>query len=126
MARKSDQEIERGLLVVAELGGEYRKASEALKADGIGISAKTLEKWVNHIHTERYAEVRAQVLPQIREQAREKHEDLIERWMVSEQDCRAARERGRRDTRPRPCRRRPQRRYLCRHPRRQGERPIYR
>jgi hypothetical protein len=73
--------VERGLMAMGACNGNSRKAAALLAADGIKLHHTVLWSWARKIHIERYAEIRAQVLPQIRAQAADEHMDLAERMM---------------------------------------------
>jgi hypothetical protein len=66
-------EIQRGLLALACANGNSRKASRDLAEDGIAIPHSTLAKWKTKNHASRYNEIRAEVLPRIREQTGDEH-----------------------------------------------------
>jgi len=80
----STEDIDRGLSAVAFFGGNSRKAHSVLKAQGLEIPRSTLRDWATKTRTERYAELRASVLPEIHAAAAEKHRALAERAMEVE------------------------------------------
>jgi hypothetical protein len=77
--KKTEREIERGLLALAECNGNSRRAAALLKQDGIVLDHSTLAKWANNGHAQRYEEIRAEVLPKVRRKAADEHRQLAEK-----------------------------------------------
>jgi hypothetical protein len=77
----ADERIERGLLAVAALNGNTRKASEFLAGDDLEISHQTLWNWANKVHVDRYDAIRAERLPRVQAAAAERHLELLDRNM---------------------------------------------
>lgn len=80
------EQVERGLLALAECNGNGRKA-ERLLAEDEGtphIDHATLYRWKVHQHAEQYERVKAEVLPKVRLKAAERHMDLSDRLMDTE------------------------------------------
>lgn len=77
--KKSEREIERGLLALAECNGNSRKASELLVEDDIELHPTTLQRWSTDGHAQRYEEIRAEVLPKVRRKAADEHRRLAEK-----------------------------------------------
>ena len=75
----NDEEIERGLVAMALHSANSTRAHAALKEQGLPISARTLYTWVHKTKTERYEQVRREVMPQIKEAAHAGHMGLVAR-----------------------------------------------
>ncbi len=69
----NDEEIERGLVAMALHSANSTRAHASLKEQGLPISARTLYTWVHKTKTERYEQVRREVMPQIKEAAHAGH-----------------------------------------------------
>lgn len=65
-----EQEIENGLQALAVHAGNARVASEMT-----GVPERTLRNWRNQSHVERYAEIRREIMPKIRQRLAAMHED---------------------------------------------------
>lgn len=78
------EQVERGLIALAECNGNGRKAERLLAQDGISIAQATLYEWKNHRKVEQYERVKAEVLPKVRLKAAERHMDLSDRLMDTE------------------------------------------
>lgn len=78
------EQVERGLIALAECNGNGRKAERLLSQDGIGIDHTTLYRWRKYEHAEQFERVRAEVLPKVRLAASEDHMALSERCMEAE------------------------------------------
>ncbi len=76
------EQIERGLLRLAEANGNAEEASRSLATGGLSIDPQTLRRWRNGKHAERYEVVRGEVLPRLQAQAAEAHADLAAREMA--------------------------------------------
>jgi hypothetical protein len=74
----TDQEIERGLVALALFSGNRRRASEALKQQGLDVPDTTLRAWRDKLYPDWYAELQAKIMPRIRELAAEKHTELAD------------------------------------------------
>lgn len=77
--RYKPEEIERGLAAVAVWGGNTRRAARQLKAAGLSIPRETLRGWIETVHSERYAELRTELVPRIHAKIAEESEDLARR-----------------------------------------------
>jgi hypothetical protein len=78
-SRFNEEEIERGLVALALYSGNSRRASKALKGQGLSVGATTLRRWKDDLHPEQYRKLQQDVLPEVRERAAEMHTDLAER-----------------------------------------------
>ena len=76
------EQVERGLLRLAEANGNAEEASRSLKSDGLSIDPNTLRRWRTGKHAERYEVVRSEVLPRLQAQAAEAHAALAAREMA--------------------------------------------
>jgi hypothetical protein len=77
------EQIERGLRAVAVAGGNTRLASRRLRdLHGVEIPASTLRRWVESVHSDRYAEVRVEEAERVQRLAASEFEDLGRRSMV--------------------------------------------
>lgn len=81
-------DIERALTEVAACNGNVRQAEANLDADpdARAVPKSTLHEWKTRHHVERYAAIRAEQLPKIREQAADQHMALAQRSMEVEDD----------------------------------------
>lgn len=68
-----NKEIERALIAIAYANGNTRMAEKDLAEDKLEIPRSTLESWKQHVHVLRYEEVRAEILPKIREATGDEH-----------------------------------------------------
>jgi hypothetical protein len=74
-------EITRGLIALVAANGNSRKAAAALAEDGIKLPHNTLHDWKTKVHAQEYERLRAEMLPQIRQQQADAHRDLERRQM---------------------------------------------
>lgn len=81
--RYSEEEIERGLLTIALVAGNTRRAARELKAQGHPVPRTTLSSWQD-IHADRLAELRRDVVPQIQARMAQQSEDLAERQVEAQ------------------------------------------
>lgn len=65
MADLARNDIDTALIALAFTGGSPKKASALLADKGIDIDAKTLSRWKNATHADRYAEIQQQHGPEI-------------------------------------------------------------
>jgi hypothetical protein len=79
----ADARLERGLLTLAAFNGSGRKAERFLASAGERIPRGTMERWRER-HADRYAEIRRDVLPQVRAQAADEHRELAALAMDAE------------------------------------------
>jgi hypothetical protein len=77
LARYSEEEITRGLAAVAYWNGNTRRASKALKEQGLDIPRSTLQGWLT-TRQDRYGQVRTELVPKIHARAAEQHMDLAQ------------------------------------------------
>jgi hypothetical protein len=77
-----DVRVERALMAMAAFDGNGRKASAFLADDGLRVPHQTLYGWVapGGRWVQRYEEIRAQLLPQLRARAAEEHLGLARRY----------------------------------------------
>jgi len=80
------EEVEHGLLVLAECNGNFHRAAGILEEQGLRISQDTLRCWMKGRlkggrYAKRYEEIRAEVLPKIQERAAERHMELADKAM---------------------------------------------
>jgi len=61
----TDEEVERGLQVLALHVGNSRRAAKALEQQGHRIPDRTLDEWRRNTHPERYSEICAERAPQV-------------------------------------------------------------
>ncbi len=71
----TDHEIERGLVAIALCSGNTRRAHRELKQRGLDIPRSTLLVWIDN-YADRYARVRAEILPRLKDEVAEQHTDL--------------------------------------------------
>jgi hypothetical protein len=77
----TDEQVERGLLALAELGSSRKASAET------GIPDKTLREWRRTTHRERFDQIRTQFLPKIRERIARDAEDLALRYAEAEHEA---------------------------------------
>lgn len=79
-------EIERGLIELVACNGNARQAAANLDQDPSirSIPYQTLTGWKSSVHANRYREIRAELLPQIREHAADEHMALVSASMAVE------------------------------------------
>lgn len=75
--RYTEEEIERGLLVLALNGGRVHKASQELAHLGHTIPHSTLTDWRDGIHADRYAQLAADAQAKVRERVAAAHERVV-------------------------------------------------
>ena len=85
--RYVEEDIERGLTMLALCGGNWRRAGERLREQGFDIPPKTLESWKRQTHTQRYEETRARLLPRIQEKIAAEAEDLAIAYAETERQA---------------------------------------
>jgi hypothetical protein len=75
---EADKRLERCLVAMAAFSGNGRRAAKFLAVDGIEVAFQTLYRWVQPggRYEKRYEEIRAEVLPRVRERAAEEHQEL--------------------------------------------------
>lgn len=61
----TEEQIDRALVEVALHGGNTRAAHRNLKAEGIDIPRATIQVWTTKTKTERYQQLRAELVPRI-------------------------------------------------------------
>ena len=72
------QEIERALLAVALFGGNVRRASRELEAQGLRVPYRTLFRWTVETFPDCYEDVRTHALPRIRAELDRQHLELAQ------------------------------------------------
>jgi len=77
-----EEAVERGLLALAECGGNSEHAARLLAEDGLPIDARTLRRWRRDTYPERYERVRQEALPRIRQAAADAHLALSRRQIA--------------------------------------------
>lgn len=85
---RSAEKVERCLIALAECNGNSRATAAKLAEDGIHMHNTTLIRWKNEQYPERYERIRAEVLPRINQEAAERHRDMAERMMSTEEKLR--------------------------------------
>lgn len=78
------QEIDEALLVIAQAGGNCKLASDMLKANEFRHvpAYETLRSWKNHLHAERYLELKEQYAPELERLAKSQ---FLETVLLSQQ-----------------------------------------
>jgi hypothetical protein len=83
---RSEADLETGLLALVHEQGSAKRAAARCAALGVKISHETLRRW-KESHADRIAEIRRERLPQIREEAAQRHDVLAEKNMSVHQQA---------------------------------------
>jgi hypothetical protein len=80
-SRRSEAEIEQGLLALAFCSGNGRQAAKRLREHGVlEVSARSLYRWKDKYEA-KYEDLRRELLPRIREEAAERHSLMADEEM---------------------------------------------
>jgi hypothetical protein len=74
----TEEEIDRALVEAALCDGNTHAAHRNLKAQGINIPRPTIEGWVRRVHSQRYQQLRAELVPRIHAKIAAECEDTAE------------------------------------------------
>ena len=74
--RHDEESVERALRVLALCAGNSTEASRRLADADLPVPRSTLQRWRDEQHTDRYQEIRREVVPQVRERAAEKSDEI--------------------------------------------------